>query len=213
MLMSFLALTAFCSAPVAVAAVSPAGSAIARTDSLASLYAGGQTWGDFFAAAKARRTLWVDNYEQGVPSEALLARARAVGGTWRFLVVAVDSCSDSANTIPYLARLVEMVPGLELRIVTPAAGKGVMEAHRTDDARAATPTVLLLDETFQERGCFVERPAALRRMLAEAGSDDEARYKRKMDWYQEDAGVATVGDLVALLEGAAAGAPVCDAKR
>ena len=212
MLMPFLALTALCAVPVAHAGVTPAGSAIARTDSLASLYASGRTWGDFFAAAKARRVLWVDNYARGVP-EALVARARAVGGTWRFLVVAVDSCSDSANTIPYLARLVEMVPGLELRIVPPDAGRWVMEAYRTEDARAATPTVLLLDEVFQERGCFVERPAALRKMLAEAGSNDEDRYQRKMDWYQTDAGAATVSDLVELLEGAAAGTPVCGARR
>jgi hypothetical protein len=210
-MLTFLALTAFCTAPAG--STSQAGSAIAGTDSLASLYAGGQTWGDFLAAAKARRSLWVGNYERGIPSEDLVARARAVGGTWRWLVVAVDSCSDSANTIPYLARLVEMVPGLDLRIVTPSAGKGVMEAHRTEDARAATPTVLLLDEAFQERGCFVERPAALRKMLAQAGSNDRDGYQRKMDWYQEDRGAATVGDLVAMLEGAAAGAPVCEAKR
>ncbi|MGE0553766.1 MAG: thioredoxin family protein [Gemmatimonadales bacterium] len=180
------------------------------SDSLEDLYRSGRTWEDFYAAVNARRVLWTDNYEgPGLP-DSLLTRARAVGGTWRFLVVAIDSCSDSANTIPFLAKLVDAVPGLELRIVDPTAGRWVMEAHRTADGRAATPTVILLDESFGERGCFVERPVALRKMLAEAQGGDQDRFESKMAWYREDAGRSTVADLIGLLESAAAGPTHCD---
>jgi hypothetical protein len=180
-------------------------------DSLSALYAGGVTWTDFLASANARRALWLENYEAGEPAADLIQRAREVGGTWRFLVVAVDSCSDSANTIPFLARLVEAVPGLDLRVVHPTAGRRLMEAHRTADGRAATPTVLLLDEAYVERGCFVERPRALRRLLAERASlGDADRFEAKMEWYREDRGSETVKELVELLEAAAAGTVICE---
>jgi len=182
----------------------------ARSDSLAELYRSGRAWTDFYSAVNARRALWTDNYEGGALPDSLVARARAVGGTWRFLVVAIDTCSDSANTIPFLAKLVEVVPGLELRIVDPKAGRWVMESHRTADGRAATPTVILLDDSFTDRGCFVERPVALRKKLAAAGGGDQDRFESKMTWYREDAGISTVSDLIGLLEAAAAGGSHCD---
>ena len=46
-------------------------------------------------------------------------------------MVAVDSCSDSVNTIPYLARLVEMVDGFDMRVVNSRVGRKVMEDHPT----------------------------------------------------------------------------------
>jgi hypothetical protein len=122
-------------------------------DSLRELYASGATFAGFLAAASQRRDQWESNYARGSAIDAtLVARARAVRGPWRLLVVAVDSCSDSVSTIPYLARLVEAVDGLEMRIVLPAAGKGVQEAHRTPDGRAATPTVVLLDGEWNTAG-------------------------------------------------------------
>jgi hypothetical protein len=204
---TLLTLAAFC-----IASPAPGGLVHrAGSDSLARLYESGRTWRDFFEAVRARRSLWVENYREGSPAVELVARARAVGGSWRLLVVAVDSCSDSANTIPYLVRLVEQVPGLELRIVSSAAGRRVMEQHRTPDGRAATPTVLLLDPGYAERGCFVERPRALRRWLADrAGASEDQRFEAKMDWYRRDRGAETVKELVELLEAAAAGAPICE---
>lgn len=208
-----LLLLAACLAPPAAGA-RPAIPLRAPSDSLAELYRGGQTWDEFIDAARARKALWLENYEKGLADSTAAARAAQAGGRWLFLVIAVDSCSDSANTIPFLARLAEAVPGLELRIVPPSAGRWVMERHRTDDGRAATPTVLLLDQEFRERGCFVERPRALRRWLAETGSSlsEQARYEGKMRWYRDDAGRETVRDLVELIEAAAAGRTVCDAQ-
>lgn len=182
-------------------------------DSLAALYRGGRTWQEFMDAARARKGLWQENYERGITDSGLVARARGAGGRWHLLVIAVDSCSDSANTVPFLVRLAELVPGLEVRIVPPTEGRRVMEGHRTEDGRPATPTVLVLDEEFRERGCFVERPRALRRWLAGPGQSlpEQERHEAKMRWYREDGGRETVLDLVEILEAAASGGTRCEA--
>lgn len=184
---------------------------IPRADSVVALYQGGKTWEEFFAGASTRKEMWKGNYDRGAPAALLAARAKAVPGSWRILAVAEDWCGDSANTVPYLVRLTEQAPNLEIRIVNSKIGRWVMERHKTPDGRAATPTIVLLDQDGRERGCFVERPATLRAWVAENKpklSEDDFQ-TAKMAWYREDRGAATVAELVDLLEKAGAGAGGC----
>jgi hypothetical protein len=187
----------------------------ARSDiDYARLFASGQPFAEFLGKAKQRKELWNGNYGRAAVPDALLARATRVTGTWNVLVVAVDSCSDSVSTIPYIAKLVESLPNVTLRIVDPKAGKEVMETHRTPDNRAATPTVILLDSTFTERGCWIERPRELQAKIAgEKKSDrDSSVFEGKMAWYDKDQGASTLAEFVEILERASRGEAACDAK-
>ena len=120
--------------------------------------------------------------------------------------MAVDSCSDSVSTIPYLAQLVDMVDGLEMRVVDPTTGLSIMESHRTLAGRASTPTILLLNEDFDEVGCFIERPPALKDWILEEDFSSQEIYPQKMEWYDRDSGYHTVEIFVEMLEAAASGA-------
>lgn len=181
------------------------------TDSLRAYWDEAVPFDDFYAHVERRTALWRRNYEEGQVPAALVERARAVGGTWRLLAVAVDGCSDSVNTIPWMALLAEAVPGLELRVLDPVAGRPLMEARPTADGRAATPTVVVLDEGFDDAGCFVERPRPLKEWIEEQRHivGEGTLYEGKMLWYDQDRGRATLEEVVGLLEAAAAGEPVC----
>lgn len=185
----------------------------AHDSTLLALYESGQDFETFLRAARARREMWDRNWTSGRVSPELLERARAIPGRWRLLVAAVDGCSDSVNTVPYLARLVSLVPSLEMRIVQPDAGAVFMERHRTPDGRPATPTVLILDAAGNDVGCWVERPAALQEMAMRARADDtyEDFARNKQSWYDADAGASTVREVLDVIEAAAAGAPICHA--
>lgn len=179
------------------------------SDTLKAKWDAGVSFGEFLAAADDRRDQWVSNYASGAAVDAtLVARAAALTGNWRLLVVAIDSCSDSVNTVPWIARLVDQLPAVEMRVIDPEIGRSIMEAHRTPDGRAATPTVLLLDEQWQVRGCFIERPRSLRAHLDSL--PDARRFTGKMSWYEQDAGRETVREVVAMIESAAAGDVRCD---
>lgn len=199
MLPALLAAAAACAAPPAQVA-----------PDYAALFRQGVPFAEFLANADRRKAEWRENFAAADVPDALLARARAAGA-YKLLVIAVDGCSDSVNTIPYMARLAELVPGLELRVVGSDAGRPVMETHRTRDGRAATPTVIVLDSDYQEVGCWIERPDALQSWIqGQKGSmDDNEIFDRKMKWYDEDRGQATLAELVAVLEAAAAGSPRC----
>ncbi len=192
-----------------VVCVDPAPSPV-LDDELRATYEEGRSYPDFLAAATRRADMWHGNTEiaAGIDT-SLLARARAVGGTWRFLAVAVDSCSDSVSTIPYLAELVSRVEGLDMRIVDATVGRAIMESHRTPDGRPSTPTVLLLDGAWEERGCFIERPPALQTWIVEEGFSRDDVFANKMAWYAEDAGQNTVEAFVEMLEAASRGETIC----
>ena len=183
------------------------------TDStLITIFSKGQTFADFVVAATQRREGWLRLQSSAVVRPELLARARAVGGTWQLLVVARDGCGDSMNSVPYAARLADSVPGVSLRIVSPTEGQAAASSHRTDDGRMATPTFVLLDAAGNDVGCLVELPAPLRQWTNKARGkvSDDSLHAYRSTFYAKDAGVSVSTELVELLEAARAGTPKCD---
>ncbi|AMW05239.1 hypothetical protein GEMMAAP_11330 [Gemmatimonas phototrophica] len=139
------------------------------------------------------------------------AKTAVQGGAWRILVVAIDACGDSMNTVPYVARVAALA-GIDLRIVLPTAGRAVQDSHRSLDGRIATPTFVLLDEAGNERGCIVEQPRPLREWAA------PERSKVSLDsvhagiraFYARDKGESIALETVEMLEAAKAGKTHCD---
>lgn len=201
------------SSPLAIStAVGPTPAAAASRDSsLLELFQSGQTFPDFLDAAKRRREGWLAITAGVRVDDAMVARARAVGGRWHVLVVAIDSCGDSMQQVPFAARLAELVPGLELRIVTPTQGAAVQAAHRSLDGRGTTPTYVLLDAEGRDVGCMVEFPRELREWNhARLDSlSSGKRHEYMAEWYKKNHGADVVREIVEMMEAAKAGSPVC----
>jgi hypothetical protein len=172
------------------------------SDSLREVYAAGQRWPEFYASINRRRELWQNNWTNAKVPDSVVARARAAGA-WRVLVITEPGCSDSANSLPYIARLVESAPGIELRLVNSTVGKPWMERYRTPDGRAATPTLLVLDDQFNVVGCWVEQPKALQDFWLPivARKETSSRFEEKMAWYVKDEGREILREVVETLEG------------
>ncbi len=174
-----------------------------------AVYEEGITFAQFLESTEQRREIWLSNYERATVPFDVLDRTRAIPGEWRLLVVAEDWCGDSAHTIPYLARLVDEVSGLEMRVVNSETGAAITDAHRTPDDRGATPTVVILDAQGRDVGCWVERPAALQDWFLEEDDRSRERLDRKYAWYNWDVGESTVAEVANVIAAAAAGTPVC----
>src|SRR6476659_2279195 len=134
----------------ALASAGSPASALPRQDiDYPELYAKGITFAEFLENARARRDEWRAHYNDATVTPDLITRMRSLPEKRRLLIVMEDWCSDSANTVPYIARLVDGAPErLEMRVVNREAGKAVMEAHRTPDGRTATPTIVVLAEDW-----------------------------------------------------------------
>lgn len=139
------------------------------------------------------------------------ARVRALSGTWHVLAVTAEQCGDSMNSLPYFAALFDSVPNVEMRLVTAARGKAIMEAHRTPDGRAATPTVVIFDANDKLVGCYIERPRALLKWMATPKDSlpTDQRFSGRSGWYEANRGQAPIADMLDLLERAAKGEGSC----
>jgi hypothetical protein len=167
-----------------------------------ALYAQGITFAEFLEKARARRDEWRAHYNAATVSPDLMTRMRALPERRRILVVAEDYCLDSANTIPYIARLVDGAPErLELRMIDSTRGQPIMEAHRTSDGRAATPTIVILGEDGRLRGSWTERPSSTQTWFLEQQKVmmQKPLHDQLEAWYAGDAGRTTVSEIADLL--------------
>ena len=161
------------------------------------------TFAEFLDKARARRDEWRANYNNAAVTAALMTRMRALPEKRRLLVVAEDWCSDSVNTVPYIARLVDGGrERLELRIVNREIGKAVMEAHRTPDGRAATPTIAILADDWHLVASWTERPSSIQTWFLEKQKTTMQKplHDELLAWYEKDAGKTTVLEIAELLE-------------
>jgi hypothetical protein len=195
------------------------GDGVVADPQLEALWANGRTLEAFVADARQRKNVWEERVAAArIPRDVAERVAALEGrGPWRLLVVAADRCLDSAFNIPPMDRLALFSEALDLRVVTPEeGGRAVMDARLTSDGRAATPTVVILDEGGDEVGFWIERPTRQRVIYldrlkpAEEGSDAyNAAVRNFLGWYREDNGATTLRELVRLLEAAANGARGC----
>jgi hypothetical protein len=166
-------------------------------------YAKGVTFAAFLDEAKAHPDEWRRRYSNSAVSADSVSRLRALPARRLLLVVAEDSCSDSTETVPYVARLVDAAPDrLEMRVVNSRTGRPLMEAHRTSDGRAATPTVVVLAADGSLIGAWSERPAALQALvLQQKPALTRAELREFRDkWYAADAGKSAVAEILSLIE-------------
>jgi hypothetical protein len=207
---ALLASLAICS-PAPTSAPPPPRAAAADS-LLLGLYSQGVTFAEFVDKAQARREGWLRLQRDAAIAPELIARARAVGGDWKLLIVARDACGDSMNSVPYAARLADLVPGLNVRIVTLDVGAAAAASYQTMDRRSATPTLILLDAAGTAVGCIVELPAPLRhwtdKARATVGSDSLHAYRTA--FYTKDKGNSMSTELVEMLEAARRGTPHCE---
>lgn len=171
-----------------------------RTDrAMASRFAAGAAFPEFLNGVSGRHP-WRALYDRAQVPDDLLERARQVEGVWHLLAVAEEWCGDGANTLPYLARLTEAVPSMDLRILRRDEHPDLMDCHLTCTARAI-PVVLILDEAFREVRWWGPRPQPLQDLFhreIEALSKPD-RYPRLRAWYARDRGRTTLEEILSLL--------------
>ena len=164
-------------------------------------YLAGRTFDEFLAAAEKNVELWTAMARRAAVPSALLERAAALPGRWHLLVLNEDWCGDAVNTVPFVARLAELAPNLDLRILGRDANADLMDAHLWRGTRSI-PVVIAYDDDFVERGWWGPRPSELQDWAVGEGRrlEKPERYKEIRRWYARDGGRTTVAELLALLE-------------
>jgi hypothetical protein len=187
----------------------------ANAGTLQERFSAAQTFPEFLEHAVANAALWRAVYQHARADDAALARAASLGGPWHLLVLVEDWCGDAVNTMPVLARVVEHVPTIDLRVLGRDTNLDLMDAHLTNGSRSI-PVVMILDATYRERAWWGPRPAELQAWVRGPGRSmtKEDRYREVRRWYARDHGATTVNEVLALIAAgpSGTGAPVTIAR-
>jgi hypothetical protein len=102
-----------------------------------------------------------------------------------------------------VARLAELAPNVDLRVLARDENLDLMDAHLTGTSRAI-PVVIVLDGEFNERGWWGSRPAPLQQWVMGPGKalEKDARYREIRSWYARDKGRTTLEEVVRVMEAA-----------
>jgi hypothetical protein len=170
-----------------------------------SRYRAAPTLPAYIEGAQTNKELWLTIYRRAVVPPELVARAAALGRAWHLLVLSEDWCGDAFNTVPFIGRLAELAPNLDLRVLARDANPDIMDAHLTNGSRSI-PVAIVLDADFREHGWWGPRPRELQRWVLGEGQalPKEARYREVRRWYANDRGRTTLEEVVTLLERSAA---------
>jgi hypothetical protein len=157
-----------------------------------------QTFNTFADGCKAEHCgLWKGIYNLArVPDWALAAVP--AGATRKLLAIAEDWCGDASNTVPILAKLVDSIPTLELRVIRRDDNPELMNQYLTNGTKSI-PIVIALDDEFREIGHWGPRPTQLQAwVMANRGTMPKAElYPQVRKWYARDRGESTIREVLA----------------
>jgi hypothetical protein len=167
-------------------------------------YLGAPEFDDMLATVEENVDLWAAVWRRAVVPDEFLRRVEALGGAWHLLVLSEDWCGDAVNTVPVVAKLAELSPNLDLRVLARDENLDLMDAHLTGASRSI-PVVIALDEEFREQGWWGPRPAELQAWALGPGRalEKDERYRQVRAWYARDRGLTTLEEVVTMLERAA----------
>lgn len=167
-------------------------------------YEAAPRFSEFLEQAVKNAQLWRDTYRLVRVPDDTVARATALPGRWHLLVLVEDWCGDAVNTVPHLARLAELAPNLDLRVLPRDTNPDLMDSHLTNGTRSI-PVVMVLDAAFEEHGSWGPRPTELQRWVVTEGKqlEKDERYRHVRTWYARDRGRTTLGEVLGILESAA----------
>lgn len=164
-------------------------------------YQSAPTFEEMLATVTENVDLWAAVWRRATVPDEYLRRVAALGGAWHLLVLSEDWCGDAVNTVPVVARLAELSPNVDMRVLARDENLDLMDAHLTGTSRSI-PVVIALDDEFRERGWWGPRPAELQTWVLGPGRALEKadRYRQVRSWYARDRGRTTLEEVVRMIE-------------
>lgn len=169
----------------------------------AALWERGEPFDRFLGRVSRLQSLWEGSTRAARIPDWASSKFAALPGGLRMLVLNADWCLDSASSVPTLARLAEVVPGVEMRVLDRDAYPEIMDRYLTDGTRSI-PLAILLDRDFRELGRWGPRPAELQKFVRahlDRDMSKEAIHLEIRKWYVGDRGNAMLREILETVGG------------
>lgn len=121
--------------------------------------------------------------------------------TW--LVISESWCGDAAQNIPVFAKMTEVNPNINLRIILRDENPELMDQYLTNGGKSI-PKLICLDENLNELGTWGPRPKVLQDWLykeKENPTMEVSKLKEEFQiWYTKDKGQTLQNEMIMLLK-------------
>ena len=174
-------------------------------------FAKGMTWKDYMAQMGETQKRTEDNYNKAMLSADDKAFFGAVKGVKNVLMTAENWCGDVHRNSPLMARIVEAIPGAELRVFLRDQNLDITDCFLNNGYRSI-PVVVFFDASWNEIGRWIERshPATAKaamirsKTLDLAPKDDKAKQDAAMNDFRAQVNAEYAAPDNALWKGAIA---------
>ncbi len=121
--------------------------------------------------------------------------------TW--LVVTEGWCGDAAQNLPFLNKMAELNPNIDLRFVLRDENLPLIDAFLTNGGRSI-PKLIALDSELSVLGTWGPRPEPVQKAFLENKVSQERTGKEFTEylhlWYAKDKGITLQGEILAILD-------------
>jgi hypothetical protein len=121
----------------------------------------GMTYEQFKAQMTRNQERFAENERKLTLDPSDVAAFTNLPQTLHVLVLAEDWCGDVIDNLPVLGRLAQESGKLDLRIFLRDQHPDLMDQYLNQGQFRSIPVFALLDDSFQELGRFIERPASV----------------------------------------------------
>jgi len=106
-------------------------------------------------------------------------------GIRRILVITEDWCGAAIASLPFVIKLIEGAPRIEMRIFLRDQNPDLMDQFLKDGRYRAIPVYVFLDEDMNELARFIERRPAWRRPTMRSSAQSRSANVRRTFFYHD----------------------------
>jgi hypothetical protein len=122
---------------------------------------------------------------------------KKLGKSLKVLVITEDWCGDALANFPVLAKLVDGLPNVEMRVFLRDQNRDLMDQYLNQGVYRSIPVCAFFDENMNEVTRFIERPAVVTELIDKKMREvrQALRQEHQEEWRQ-----AVVDEVRALLK-------------
>lgn len=143
----------------------------------------------------------IDKTIEAIPGWSEAVEQIVAPQTW--LVLTEGWCSNSAQIVPVLDKIVPLNSNIELKFLLRDENTGLMDWYLTNGKSRSIPKLIAVDENFAELFNWGPRPKVLQEMcyhMRADGIDNDTIKEEMHKWYAHDKTITTQKEILELLK-------------
>lgn len=157
-----------------------------------------ETYIEYVKLNNSRMSRWM---KKGVLTDELLNALNLIQSKQKWLLITEPWCGDAAHSVPFIKKMADYTPNIELEIQLRDSEESEIENYLTNGNRSI-PKLIVRDENNNDIFTWGARPAEATELVQQQKTSDLSTKEKKAElqvWYNKDKGQAIQEEISELL--------------